>query len=202
MSFETIDCVWKWPHKPPTWSSALPSPIWQLSAEDPTEDSEALSDGETTRWKGTEFLHDHVESTSWREISTLDFVWARSQLLLCQDAEMWDFVIAAGVITLPHSHRLQAFMPWSQDPPRRSLWTGCIAILLINSENAKEKVTTSFFNLLALILSALKRPTYPFILAFRRMVSGGYEQMQEWGGHWKFWKGSRVQNGHWAESCG
>lgn len=96
--FWPIGCIWKWPHKTLTWSSALSSSVWQLSAEDPTEDSEALGDGETTRWKETGFLSDHMESTSWPEISTLDFVWARSQLLLCQDAEMWDFVIAAGVI--------------------------------------------------------------------------------------------------------
>lgn len=40
------------------------SPIWQQSFEDPTEDSEALGDDKTTRWKGTEFLNDHVENTS------------------------------------------------------------------------------------------------------------------------------------------
>lgn len=54
----------------------------------------------------------------------------------------------------------------------------------------------SFFNLLVPFLNALKRPTYSFILAFGRMVSGGYEQMQEWGGHRKFGKGSKVQKVH------
>ena len=55
----------------------------------------------------------------------------------------------------------------------------CIAALLKNSEDTKEQVTVCFFNLLAFILSALKRSTYHFIMVFGRMISGGYEQMQE-----------------------
>lgn len=68
-------------------------------------------------------------------------------------------------------------------------------MLFIDSENMKEKVTMPFFNLLAPSPRALKRPTYPFILAFERMDSGGYDQIQEWGGHWKF-EQCRVQKGH------
>lgn len=201
MSFETIDYVWKWPHKPPTWSSELLSPIWQLRLRTQQrtprpwvmvkpQDGKELNSCMIT-WKVLPDEKYPLWILCEQEVNSYCVNMLRCGTL------WWQLVLC----TLPHSHRLQAFMPWSQDPPRQSLWAGCIAILLINSENAKEKVM-SFFNLLALILSALRRPTYLFILAFQRMVSGGYEQIQEWGGHWKFWKGSRVQNWHWAESCG